>query len=107
MSLIQLINSGPAPEMDNAFPGRNHPFLYHLIGIWTDPAEDDAQIGWNTKLSKDLAPYATDAAYLNFIGDEGSDRVRRTFGAKYDKLVELKRKYDPQNVFRYNQNIAP
>jgi len=107
MSLVQLINSGPAPEVDNAFPGREHPFLYHLIGVWTDPAEDDAQIGWNTKLSNDLKPYSADSAYLNFIGDEGSDRVRRTFGAKYDKLVELKRKYDPQNVFRYNQNIAP
>jgi len=107
MSLVQLINAGPAPEVDNAFPGRNHPFLYHLITVWTDPAEDAEQIGWNTKLSGELSPYSAQSAYLNFIGDEGTDRVRGTFGEKYERLVELKRRYDPQNLFRYNQNITP
>jgi FAD/FMN-containing dehydrogenase len=107
MSLVQLINSGPAPEVDNAFPGRAHPFLYHLITVWTDPAEDEQQIGWNTKLSRELVPYSAQSAYLNFVGDEGTDRVKRAFGAKYDRLVELKRHYDPGNLFRHNQNIVP
>jgi len=108
MSLVQLINVGPSPEVDNAFPGREHPFLYHLITVWTDPAEDEAQIGWNTKLSNDLKPYSANSAYLNFVSDDaGPDRVKNTFGKKYDRLVELKRRYDPQNLFRSNQNIAP
>ncbi|MGZ4128842.1 MAG: FAD-binding oxidoreductase [Actinomycetota bacterium] len=107
MSVVQLINTGPAPEVDNAFPGRDHPFLYHLISVWLDPAEDERQIAWNTALSTKLAPYSAQSAYLNFIGDEGSDRVRRAYGAKYERLVELKRTFDPDNVFRNNQNIAP
>jgi FAD/FMN-containing dehydrogenase len=106
-SMIQLINVGPSPEVDNAFPGRDHAFLYHAISVWEDPAEDEQHIAWNKKLGKDLEPFSSESAYLNFIGDEGSDRVRHTFGAKYDRLVELKRTYDPQNLFRYNQNIAP
>jgi FAD/FMN-containing dehydrogenase len=107
MSLVQLINVGPAPEVDNAFPGRDYPFLYHIITVWTDPAEDDEQIGWNTKLSQDLAPYSTQSAYLNFVGEADADRIRKTFGSKYERLVELKRRYDPGNLFRHNQNIAP
>jgi FAD/FMN-containing dehydrogenase len=107
MSMVQLLNVGPSPEVDNAFPGRDHAFLYHAISVWEDEAEDEQHIGWNKKLGKDLEQYAAQSAYLNFIGDEGSDRVRRTFGAKYDRLVDLKRSYDPQNMFRYNQNIAP
>jgi FAD/FMN-containing dehydrogenase len=107
MSLIQLINTGPSPEVDNAFQGREHPFLFHLISVWTDPAEDEANIGWNTKLAQDLAPFSTKGAYLNFIGDEGGGRVRNSYGPKYERLLEIKRKYDPANMFRYNQNIAP
>ena len=107
LSMIQLINVGPSPEVDNAFQGREHAFLYHLISAWEDPADDEQNIGWNTKLAQDLAPFSSKGAYLNFIGDEGSTRVRNTFGPKYDRLVELKRKFDPNNMFRYNQNIAP
>ena len=105
--MIQLINVGPSPEVDNAFQGREHPFLYHLISAWENPADDEKNIGWNTKLAQDLAPFSSKGAYLNFIGDEGNARVRNTFGPKYDRLVELKRKFDPSNMFRYNQNIAP
>jgi FAD/FMN-containing dehydrogenase len=107
MSLIQLINVGPSPEVDNAFHGREHAFLYHLISVWMDPADDDANIGWNTTLSQDLAPFSSKGAYLNFIGDEGNARVRNSYGPKYDRLLEIKKKYDPTNMFRYNQNIAP
>jgi FAD/FMN-containing dehydrogenase len=107
MSMIQLINGGPLPEADNAFPNREYPFLYHLLSLWTDPSEDERHIGWNRALARDLAPYASEGGYLNFIGDEGADRVRRTYGAKYERLVAIKRRYDPDNVFRHNQNIAP
>lgn len=106
-TMVQLINVGPAPEVDNAFPNREYPFLYHVISIWEDPAEDQRLIGWSRGLAEHLAPYSSESSYLNFIGDEGTDRVRATYGSKYDRLVELKRRYDPQNLFRYNQNIKP
>ena len=107
MSLIQLINVGPSPEADNAYNGREHAFLYHLISVWEDPADDERNISWNTQLSQDLSPFSSKGAYLNFIGDEGNTRVRNSFGPKYDRLLEIKKKYDPTNMFRYNQNIAP
>ena len=107
LTMIQLINAGPMPEVDNAFPNREFPFLYHVISEWTDPAEDEQHIAWSRGLSRDLAPYSSERGYLNFVGDADADRVRLTFGDKYARLVELKRKYDPANLFRHNQNIAP
>ncbi len=55
-----------------------------------------------------MQPHARDRVYVNFLGDEGPDRVRQAYGTeKYERLVELKRKYDPTNFFRLNQNIPP
>jgi hypothetical protein len=55
-----------------------------------------------------MQPHAGDHVYVNFLGDEGADRVRQAYGARnYERLVELKRGYDPTNLFRLNQNIAP
>jgi FAD/FMN-containing dehydrogenase len=55
-----------------------------------------------------MAPYSTGATYLNFIGDEGTDRIRASFGPElYERLTAVKRVYDPANRFRVNQNIAP
>ena len=54
-----------------------------------------------------LRPFAMDAVYVNNLGDEGPDRVKAAFGENYDRLLRLKRKYDPNNLFRLNQNIRP
>jgi hypothetical protein len=75
--------------------------------VWSEPAEDEQHIAWSRGLSRDLASYSSESGYLNFAGDAEPDRVRLTFGDKYGRLVELKRKYDPGNLFRHNQNIAP
>jgi len=63
---------------------------------------------WARRLWSALKPYHTDTVYVNFLMDEGKDRVRQAYGAeRYDRLKSLKRKYDPENLFRLNQNIAP
>jgi FAD/FMN-containing dehydrogenase len=107
LTMIQLLNIGPMPEVDNAFPNREYPFLYHILSEWPDPSENEEHIGWSRQLSVDMAPYAADGAYLNFTTETDPDRIRRAYGPKYDKLVEIKRRYDPDNVFHHNQNIAP
>ncbi len=76
--------------------------------MWTDPADDAANIAWTRELSAALKPFATGRVYVNFIGDEGRDRVVASYGAEgYARLQALKRRYDPQNVFRSSQNIEP
>ena len=73
-----------------------------------DRADDERGIGWARALCADLKPYSTGAVYLNFIGDEGHDRVVAGFGRKnYDRLAQLKAEYDPGNVFHLNQNVVP
>jgi FAD/FMN-containing dehydrogenase len=54
-----------------------------------------------------MVPSLTDGVYVNFLGSEGDERVRAAFGDNYDRLVEVKRRYDPENVFRVNQNVDP
>ncbi|HWF74594.1 MAG TPA: FAD-binding oxidoreductase [Solirubrobacteraceae bacterium] len=89
---------------------RDAPWCYHALAMWTDPGEEEAEAhtAWARALAADVAPYATTGAYLNFTSDEGEDRVRRTFGAeRYARLVALKDRYDPTNLFHLNQNIRP
>ena len=76
--------------------------------MWTDPADDERNIAWTRELGATLKPYATGRVYPNYIGDEGTDRVRAAFGPEtYPKLQALKDRYDPGNLFRLNQNIEP
>jgi FAD/FMN-containing dehydrogenase len=99
---------GRVDENAMAFGQRNAPFNLHILSMWKDAADSDRQIGWTREFHSAMQPYTTGGAYLNFIGNEGNARVRQAFGpAKYDRLVGLKRRYDPDNVFRLNQNIPP
>jgi FAD/FMN-containing dehydrogenase len=76
--------------------------------MWTDPARDAENVAWTRALSTAMKPYATGRIYVNFIGDEGEDRVIASFGPeRYARLQELKGRYDPDNVFRASQNIRP
>jgi len=108
---IVLTGGGAMARVDDdamAFGQRQAPFNIHLLHAWTDPAEDDAQIAWIKEFGAAMKPWAFGGAYLNFIGDEGSSRVREAFGAeKFERLQAIKGKYDPQNLFRLNQNIPP
>ena len=78
-----------------------------IVGFDPDPANDARIINWTRDYWQDLHPYGAGGAYVNFMMDEGEDRVRATYGANYDRLVAIKTKYDPANLFRMNQNIRP
>jgi FAD/FMN-containing dehydrogenase len=89
-----------------AFSHRDAEWMFHPIAMWEDPADDERQIAFVREFSEALRPYATGAAYLNFTPED--DKVRAAYGEeKYARLVELKDRYDPENLFQHNQNIEP
>jgi len=90
-----------------AFPQRHAHFVMNVHARWREPSEDPTCIGWARKLWAAAAPHAAGTAYVNFMpGDEG-DRVAAAYGPNYHRLAEIKRRYDPANLFRMNQNILP
>jgi FAD/FMN-containing dehydrogenase len=99
---------GRVEEDAMAFGQRKAPWNVHILSMWEDPADTERQVAWTREFHSELQPYTTGGAYLNFIGHEGNERVRQAFGErKYARLVELKRRFDPDNLFRLNQNIPP
>jgi FAD/FMN-containing dehydrogenase len=96
-------------EMETAFAGRSPAFDVNINGVWLPEGAEGASdhVAWVRSLFGELEPSAR-GVYVNFLGDEGADRVRAAYGAeKYERLVELKTRWDPTNLFRSNQNIAP
>ncbi|HVK24374.1 MAG TPA: FAD-binding oxidoreductase [Actinokineospora sp.] len=91
----------------SAMANRDVPWVVHPFGLWTDPADDDRVRDWVRGVGADLGPWTTGATYLNFIGDEGADRVAAGFGPHYPKLAAIKALYDPDNVFNRWHNVAP
>ena len=95
-------------EEDTAFTGRNAAFWAGAEIIWTDRALDDACRSWARAAADTAAPHATAGRYVNDVTEVGADVPRTIYGdAKYERLVALKRAWDPDNVFRLNQNIRP
>jgi FAD/FMN-containing dehydrogenase len=93
-------------EDETAFSNRDARYLFHPICAWEDPSADDQHIAFARKFSDAMRPFGTGAAYLNFTPED--HRVRDGYGAaKYGRLVSLKNKYDPSNLFSMNQNIKP
>lgn len=89
-------------------PHRKAVWVVHPFGLWTDAADDERGIEWARNVCADLKPWSTGAVYLNFIGDEGHDRVVAGFGQEnYDRLARVKAEFDPGNVFHLNHNILP
>ena len=96
-------------EMDTAFGRRAAGFDVNINAVWLPEEQADAQthVGWVRSLFGDLEPMAR-GVYVNFLGEEGQDRVRSAYGpATYDRLAELKARTDPTNLFRFNQNVLP
>lgn len=92
---------------ETAFNGRNAGFTFNINGNSMSADGFDAERQWSRDYWSALAPYHT-SVYVNFLMEEGEDRVRQAYGAqKYERLKALKRRYDPQNLFRLNQNIRP
>jgi FAD/FMN-containing dehydrogenase len=83
-------------------------WITHPYAVWDEPSKSDQNIEWARSFRRDIAHYANGGIYLNFIGDEGEDRVRAAFGeTKYRRLAAIKGAWDPENVFKGNQNIRP
>jgi FAD/FMN-containing dehydrogenase len=90
-----------------AYPHREPGYNLFLISQWTDPAQTDTCVAWARETFDALAPYMADRSYTNYLSADDYDRVRQAYGPNYERLVELKRRYDPDNLFRLNHNIDP
>ncbi|HEY1863643.1 MAG TPA: BBE domain-containing protein [Roseiarcus sp.] len=96
-----------APAEQSAYANREAAFDAFPVSIWTDPAEDESNVAWASATYEAMRPFGTNGVYVNNLGDEGEDRVRAAYGANYQRLAALKRKFDPTNLFRANQNVRP
>ncbi|HEY2376715.1 MAG TPA: FAD-binding oxidoreductase [Gemmatimonadaceae bacterium] len=92
---------------DSAYARRDAQYLMNVHGRWADRSSDETGIGWARALFNAAAPYSTGSVYVNFLSGDDENRVRAAYGANYERLVELKKQYDPTNLFRVNQNIRP
>jgi FAD/FMN-containing dehydrogenase len=86
---------------------RETAWVVHPFAVWEGAERDAEHIEWGRRSHAAFAPWTTGGTYLNFIGDEGQQRVRSAFGHAYGRLAQIKARYDPENVFRGNQNIVP
>jgi FAD/FMN-containing dehydrogenase len=90
-----------------AYTARDAQFVLNVHGRWADPALDSKCIGWARDLFSATSRFASGGAYVNFLTQEEQERVKAAYGANYDRLVQLKSKYDPTNLFQLNANIRP
>ncbi|SDE33386.1 FAD-binding oxidoreductase [Paraburkholderia lycopersici] len=90
-----------------AYPNRDALFVMNVHGRWTDPADDARCIAWARGFFEASAPYALGSVYVNFLTEDERARVDAAYGPNMNRLVAVKTRYDPQNLFRHNQNIRP
>ena len=90
-----------------AYSNRDARYVMNVHCRWESPAEDECCIAWAREFFAKSQPFASGGAYINFLTQDEGDRVAFAYGAAYDRLVALKKKYDPKNLFRMNQNIKP
>ncbi|HMA17834.1 MAG TPA: FAD-binding oxidoreductase [Thermoanaerobaculia bacterium] len=96
----------PTPE-STAYAHRDARFVMNVHGRWDRAADDERGIRWARDFFKASAPFATGGAYVNFMTADEGDRIGAAYGSNYHRLAEIKRKYDPSNLFSMNQNIVP
>ena len=121
---IDAVGTLPAPECEvfiahvggamarvapnaTAWPNRNAHFIMNVHTRWRDPGQDAACVAWARRLFDAAAPFASGSVYVSFMPDDEQDRVEKAYGGNYRRLAEIKRAYDPDNLFRMNQNIRP
>lgn len=92
---------------ETAFGLREDQWDYDIISQWTDPSETDKQIQWTRDFFNRVEPFTTGGVYVNHLDAEEADRIQGAYGNNYQRLLALKNKYDPTNLFRLNQNIKP
>ena len=95
-------------EMDTAYGNRDAAHTININSNWTNAATDAENLAWAREYFAAMEPFSTGGVYVNFLGEEGEERVKAAYGAeKYERLAVLKRKYDSSNFLRLNQNIQP
>jgi FAD/FMN-containing dehydrogenase len=92
---------------DTAFSYREATWSQVMVGVDPDPANAERITDWTKEYYDAVHPHSGGGAYVNFMMDEGQERVKATYRDNYERLVEIKNKYDPTNLFRVNQNIRP
>jgi FAD binding domain/Berberine and berberine like len=97
--------AGRVDASETAFGDRSSPFIVNLLGNWLAPEEDAANIAWVRGLFAELRPSMTPGVYVNFMSGDEQDRVPEAYRERWDRLVNVKTHYDPNNFFRLNQNI--
>jgi FAD/FMN-containing dehydrogenase len=93
---------------ETAVPHRDEGWNLVIPSVWTDPADNDANVAWSRETFAAMRPHFARGRWLNYLGDDQSeDAIRAAYGSNYERLEEIKRRYDPENVFHLNHNIAP
>jgi FAD/FMN-containing dehydrogenase len=96
------------PADETAFTLRDGDHNLAIVGRWTDPADRDKTIAWAKQVRQRLEPHSSESGYVNYLPEDENARIETIYGpARYKRLVDLKRKYDPENIFRMNANINP
>jgi hypothetical protein len=101
---------GAATRVDpaaTAFAHRQEAFSVLILTQWTDRAETESNIAWTRETFEALRPHLADSRYTNFMSADDTGFVRQGYGSNYERLVQIKRDYDPDNLFRLNHNIDP
>jgi FAD/FMN-containing dehydrogenase len=100
-----VANKVPGDAM--AYAHRKAQFVLNVHGRWEHPSDDERCIAWAREFFEASKPYASSGAYVNFMTEDEGERVTAAYGINYDRLREIKRRYDPDNVFHFNHNIRP
>ena len=124
-ALVQYVGKSPSPYTfapfiehwhgaatrvaitDTAFPHRQYSWNFFAWSMWISPSESEKNKQWTRECWEALQPFLVAGSYGNYVADEGEAIARAAYGANYDRLVALKNKYDPTNLFRMNHNIKP
>jgi FAD/FMN-containing dehydrogenase len=124
-TLAEYANSGPSPYTfapfiehwhgsaarvgvtDTAFPHRNYSYNFIAWSNWTNPSDSEKNVQWTRSFWEAMRPFLVEGSYSNYVSDEGDAFARAAYGPNYNRLVALKNKYDPTNLFRMNHNIKP
>jgi hypothetical protein len=99
--------AGRVGVSETAFAQRHAQYDLGILAQWTDPAESSQHIGWARGFAEAMDPFRSGDYLLNFLGEEGDETIQAAFGVNYQRLAEVKGRYDPTNFFRVNQNIRP
>ena len=95
------------PATNTAFPHRQYSFNLLLWSNWENPAESERNIDWTRHCWETMQPFLVESSYGNYVSDEGDPVARAAYGPNYERLLALKNKYDPTNLFRMNHNVQP